>query len=160
MSHTVYIALGTNLGDRLENLQAAVQALAPEVRPVAVSPVYETPPWGYWDQPAFLNQALQAETGLPPVELLGFLKRLENELGRRPSFHFGPRLIDLDILFYDDWILDSPGLVIPHPHLAERAFVLVPLADLAPDLRHPLLGLTVREMLAKVDTQEIHLYQG
>ncbi len=99
--------------------------------------------------------AVEAETGLPPVELLAYLKRLETELGRRPSIRYGPRLIDLDLLFYDDLVLDSPSLVLPHPRLHERAFVLVPLADLAPDLLHPRLGQTVRQLLAAVDTTGI-----
>ncbi len=101
---------------------------------------------------------LSGETDLPPVELLKALKRLEVELGRQPNFHYGPRLIDLDILFYDQQILQTPELTLPHAHLAERAFVLAPLADLAPDLRHPLLGKSVRELLAGVDTAGVALY--
>ena len=118
-------------------MQAACSALAPSVQLLQASPVYETPPWGFLDQPAFLNQVLQAETGLPPLDLLAFLKDLETELGRQPNFRYGPRLIDMDILLYDDLVLSLPGLEIPHPRLAERAFVLVPLADLAPDLCYP-----------------------
>ncbi len=144
MSHTVYLGLGTNLGDRLANLQAVravftplQTALAPSVRLLQASPIYETEPWGFLDQPAFLNQVLQAETDLPPLDLLAYLKDLEMQLGRQPNFRYGPRLIDIDILLYDDLVLSLPGLEIPHPRLAERAFVLVPLADLAPDLRYP-----------------------
>ena len=160
MTHTVFIALGANLGDRLANLNAAVEAMPPSLRPVAASPVYETQPWGYSDQPVFLNQVVQAETGLDPFELLAFLKGLENRLGRQAAFRYGPRSIDLDILFYDDLILETRGLVIPHPHLAERAFVLVPLADLAPNLHHPVLGLRVRELLDKVDRQGVRVFSG
>ena len=160
MSHTVYIALGTNLGDRAPNLRAALAALSPATRVLVVSPVYETPPWGYSDQPAFLNQVAQAETDLSPHELLADLKRLEGELGRQPSFRNGPRLIDLDILFYDDLVLDSPPLVIPHPRIPERAFVLVPLADLAPNLQHPVSGKTVRELLQAVDRSGIRPFIG
>lgn len=154
----IYIALGTNLGDRLANLNAAIRAMAPEVSVLACSPVYQTPPWGYADQPEFLNQVIQAETSLAPEHLLAFLKRLEGDLGRVPTFLYGPRLIDLDILFYNDQVIDTPPLVIPHPRLAERAFVLVPLADLAPELRHPVLGKAISELLKEVDTSEVHLY--
>ena len=159
MSHCVYIALGSNLGDRLANLQAAQVALLPDVRPLAASPVYETPPWGYLDQPAFLNQVLEADTNLEPEDLLNFLKRLEVELGRQPGARYGPRLIDLDILFYDDLVLQSPRLTIPHPTLHKRAFVLVPLADLAPSLKHPILGQTIADLLEQVDRTGIVPYQ-
>jgi 2-amino-4-hydroxy-6-hydroxymethyldihydropteridine diphosphokinase len=155
VNHTVYLALGTNLGDRRANLRAAKEALAPEVSVVSQSPVYQTPPWGYTDQPAFLNQVVQAETDLSPQALLAYLKRLETELGRQPTFRYGPRQIDLDILFYDDLILNEDGLTIPHPRLQERAFVLVPLADLAPDMEHPLLGKTIKQLLAEVDRSGI-----
>jgi 2-amino-4-hydroxy-6-hydroxymethyldihydropteridine diphosphokinase len=158
MSHQIYLALGTNLGDRLANLSLAVQSLPPAVRPRSVSPVYQTPPWGYLDQPAFLNQVLQAHTDLAPLDLLDFLKRLETQLGRRPGLRYGPRLIDLDILLYDDLQLETPALTIPHPRLAERAFVLQPLADLAPDLRPPGSVAAIREMLARVDRSGIQLY--
>jgi 2-amino-4-hydroxy-6-hydroxymethyldihydropteridine diphosphokinase len=152
---TIYLALGSNIGDRGDNLRRAVAALAPEVQVASESPVYETPAWGYQDQPPFLNMALQAETSLPPEALLAHVKRLEIGLGRTPSFHWGPRLIDIDILFYDDLILDTPDLTIPHPRLHERAFVLVPLNNLAPRLVHPVLGQTVSELLASVDTAGI-----
>lgn len=159
MSHTVYLALGTNLGNRLANLSAALQALPPAVQLLSASPVYQTPPWGYLDQPAFLNQVIRAQTALSPLELLDFLKRLETRLGRLPGVRYGPRLIDLDILLYDDLQLETPGLTIPHPRLAERAFVLVPLADLAPDLCPPGASLTVSQMLAQVDRSGIERYR-
>ena len=155
MTHTVYIALGTNLGERLNNLLAAIEAMAPEVSVLAESHIYETPPWGYEDQPAFLNMVVKAETGLEPEALLNFLKQLEVELGREQNFRWGPRLIDLDILFYDDLILDTPPLVIPHPRLHERAFVLVPLADVAPDLTHPVFQRSVNDLLVEIDPQGI-----
>lgn len=157
MTHDIYLALGTNLGDRLANLRAALRSLPPDVQPVSVSRVFETPPWGFADQPAFLNMALHARTTLEPGSLLRKLKTLEVELGRGETFRWGPRVIDLDILFYDDLVLDTPPLVIPHPRLHERGFVLVPLADIAPDLVHPILGKTVRELLADVDAGEIVL---
>lgn len=157
MTHDIYLALGTNLGDRLANLRAALRSLPPDVQPVSVSRVFETPPWGFADQPAFLNMALHARTTLEPGSLLRKLKTLEVELGRGETFRWGPRVIDLDILFYDDLVLDTPPLVIPHPRLHERGFVLVPLADIAPDLVHPALGKTVRQLLADVDAGEIML---
>lgn len=157
MAH-VYLALGTNLGDRLANLAAARRAFAPQVTLLAESPIYETPPWGVVDQPMFLNQVVAARTELPPLELLALLKRLELELGRRPGVRYGPRLIDMDILFYDDLVMRAPDLEIPHPRLAQRAFVLVPLADLAPDLRHPGLGARVRDLLANLDASGVRPY--
>lgn len=156
--NTIYLALGTNLGDRLANLRAAVAALPPKVHPLTESPIYETPPWGYFDQPAFLNMVVRAHTRLPPLPLLAYLKHLETRLGRIPTFRYGPRQIDIDILFYDDLILNCPELVIPHPRLHERAFVLVPLADLAPDLLHPLLHQTIDQLLAEVDRSDITLF--
>ncbi len=151
MAHTVYLALGTNLGDRLSNLKAALEALPLDVRPVAASRIYETAPWGVADQPDFLNQVVQAETELSPQDLLAYLKSLEKSLGRQPSIRYGPRLIDLDILLYDDLALKTPQLTIPHARLAERAFVLVPLADLAGDYCHPVLKKMVKELLLGLD---------
>jgi len=158
MEHTVYIALGTNLGDRSANLRAAIESLPPKVTVLNKSHVYETPPWGYEDQPAFLNMVIKAETDLEPDALLAYLKQLEVELGREGNFRWGPRLIDLDILFYDDLVLDTPPLVIPHPRLHERAFVLVPLMDVASDILHPVLQKKVLDLLDKIDRQGITCY--
>ena len=156
---TVYLALGTNLGDRIANLQAAIAALPVWMHLLASSPVYETEPWGYTDQPAFLNQVVAGETRLSPEDLLSPLKNLEATLGRKPTFRYGPRAIDIDILMYADRILDTPTLVLPHPRLHERAFVLVPLADIAPDLMHPRLRKSVVELLAEVDRKGVELFQ-
>ena len=146
----IILSLGTNLGDREANLRNAIPALAPTVRVTRESRVYETAPWGFEDQPSFLNMGVEGETDLPPLELLKFLKTLETELGRTPTFRYGPRLIDLDILFYDDLILQTPELTIPHPKLHERAFVLMPLVDLAPDFVHPVLQWTIADLLSSL----------
>lgn len=160
MAHFIYLALGTNLGERLDNLRAAINAFAPQIHVLEESRVYETEPWGYTDQPAFLNMAVRAETDLSASDLLGRLNELEASLGRTPSFRNGPRLIDLDILFYDDIILDTPGLVIPHARLHERAFVLVPLAEVAPGLVHPVLGRSVAQMLEILDRRGVTLFKA
>jgi 2-amino-4-hydroxy-6-hydroxymethyldihydropteridine diphosphokinase len=146
--HIVYLALGSNLGNRVENLKEAVAALSPQMDVKAKSQVYETPPWGYEDQPRFLNQVLKVQTYLQPEPLLKHIKRLEVALGRKASFRNGPRLIDIDLLFYDDVVLNTPLLTLPHPHMHERGFVLLPLMDIAPDLVHPVKGKSVREMVA------------
>jgi len=152
----IYIALGTNLGDRVANLRAAIESLAPDVKVLRASTIYETPPWGYTDQPAFLNMVIEAESSLHPRALLDYLKEKEKSLGRVESFRYGPRQIDLDILFYDDLVLDEEDLTIPHPRLHERAFVLVPLAELAPELVHPVLGEKVKDLLNAVESDDIH----
>ena len=144
--HIVYLALGTNLGDRPANLKQAIAALTPQMEVKAKSQVYETPPWGFEDQPKFLNQVIKANTYLDPEPLLKHLKRLEVALGRKESFPNGPRLIDMDILFYDDLVLEKPSLVLPHPRLHERGFVLLPLLEIAPNLVHPVHKKSVREM--------------
>ncbi len=159
MSHNIYLALGTNTGDRLANLRAAIGSLPPQVLVRTQSSIYETEPWGYTAQPAFLNMALHAETDFSPLELLTHLKFLEQTLGRVPSFRNGPRLIDMDILFYDDLILETPTLVIPHLRLHERAFVLIPLMDIAPGLVHPGLGRSVAQLVETVDCRGVSLFR-
>ena len=146
--HEVLLALGSNLGDRLANLRAAIAGLAPIVAVDAASPVYETAPMYDTDQGRYLNMAVRGRTVLAPRALLDALKALERRVGRVRSRRYGPRSIDLDIVFYADRIVDEPGLEIPHPRMAERAFVLAPAADIAADWRHPRTGLTVAAHLA------------
>jgi 2-amino-4-hydroxy-6-hydroxymethyldihydropteridine diphosphokinase len=159
MEHVVYLALGTNLGDRSANLQAAVAALPRMLNIERISPIYETPPWGLIEQPMFLNLVIEGRTSLDPRELLDGLKNLETELGRVAGPRWGPRKIDLDILFFDDLVIDLPGMTIPHPHLHERVFVLVPLVDIAPGLCHPVLHKTVSEILGLLDATGVKLYE-
>lgn len=156
-SHRVFIALGSNLGDREKNLGAAILLLSSFISVQKISPIYETEPWGFKDQPSFLNQVLEGLTRFKPITLLKRLKSIEKKLGRKPGIRYGPRLIDLDILFYDDLILDEPGLAIPHPRLHERSFVLVPLENIAPCLVHPVLNQTIHELLQKVDGTGVKL---
>jgi len=159
MPQNVFIGSGSNLGDRLAELTKAVGLLSPDVRMVKASRVYETPPWGFKSQPAFLNQVLQAKTELDPPALLKYLKRIEVKMGRKATFRYGPRVIDLDILFYGSLIYSLDNLQIPHPMAAERAFVLVPLLELAPDFIHPMNGKTITELARAVDSSGITIYE-
>jgi 2-amino-4-hydroxy-6-hydroxymethyldihydropteridine diphosphokinase len=142
---TVFLALGTNLGDRLQNLNEALERLAPYVTVEAVSQVYETAPAYVLDQPRFLNAALRGRTSLAPFELLDTLKRIEQDVGRVEGIRYGPRMLDLDILLYADQVIDTPRLKVPHERMAERAFVLVPLAELAADLVPPQWQETIKQ---------------
>ena len=158
-THTAFIGLGSNLGERRLNLERASALFLPQVQAVRFSSVWQTAPWGFEHQPQYLNQTAQVTTGLSPAELLTYLKHIERVLGRKPSFKYGPRLIDLDILFYDDLVHEEPGLSIPHTRLAERAFVLVPLNEIAPDHMHPVLQMRVSELAAQVDAAGVSLYE-
>jgi 2-amino-4-hydroxy-6-hydroxymethyldihydropteridine diphosphokinase len=137
MSQLVYLSLGSNVGDREGNLRAAVAQLRSAIRVEAVSSLYETEPVGVTDQPAFLNLAVAAHTDLAPRQLLEAVKRVERRVGRKPTYRWGPRVIDIDIVLYDALILETPELTLPHARLAERAFVLVPLAEIAPEAVEP-----------------------
>jgi 2-amino-4-hydroxy-6-hydroxymethyldihydropteridine diphosphokinase len=156
---TVYLSLGSNLGDREQMLQSALDRLhAPDLRIVRVSSVYETEPVGLKEQRFFLNLVAEAETDLFPLLLLSRIQKAELQLGRKRSGPpNGPRSIDIDILLYGRATVHSAHLDIPHPRLHERRFVLGPLVELAPDLRHPTLGRTMRELLASLEGQKITL---
>src|SRR5215210_3826053 len=145
---TAYIALGSNLGDRMATLRTAVTRLGALGRITGVSNLYETEPIGYLEQPAFLNAVVVLETALAPVDLLRALLDVERDLGRARSFPNAPRTLDLDLLLVDDVILETAELTLPHPRLHERAFVLVPLAELAPAMVHPVSGQTMRQLLS------------
>ncbi|OJX76792.1 2-amino-4-hydroxy-6-hydroxymethyldihydropteridine diphosphokinase [Magnetospirillum sp. 64-120] len=145
---SVFLGLGTNLGDRAGNLRMAVKALTGLGDVTSISRVYETAPLYVLDQPAFLNMAVRLETRLAPLDLLESLKDLEEELGRVASRRYGPRQIDLDILIYDGVVLETERLSIPHPRLAERRFALAPLADIAAQVVHPVTGATIAQLLA------------
>jgi 2-amino-4-hydroxy-6-hydroxymethyldihydropteridine diphosphokinase len=153
---TVYLSLGSNLGEREQKLQAALDRLtATGVTVKRVSSVYETEPVDFKDQPYFLNLAAEAETSLFPMMLLSKIQKIELELGRRRAGPpKGPRAIDIDILFYGGFRIQSARLLIPHPRMHERRFVLAPMAELAPGLRHPTLRTTMRELLANLEGQK------
>ncbi len=147
---TVYIGLGSNLGNREDNCRNAMNHLTESgIKILKRSSLLETEPWGVLDQPKFINMAVQAETDLGPEQLLLLLKRIEQKMGRTPSARWGPRAIDMDILLYDDHTINTPDLEIPHPRLHERDFVLRPLAEIAPDLIHPVLKKSIRELLRR-----------
>jgi 2-amino-4-hydroxy-6-hydroxymethyldihydropteridine diphosphokinase len=153
--------MGSNQGDREANLRRGLDELRTHLTLRSVSSIYETEPVGVVDQPAFLNLAAGAETALEPAALLRLVKDIEREVGRRPSYRWGPRVLDIDILLYGDLTVDDAELVIPHREMTNRAFVLVPLAEIAPDVVHPRLGMTVRELAARVPGRDtVRPYQG
>lgn len=158
----VYMGLGSNLGDREGFIRAAIEALerAPQLRVVRRARLYESQPLGVTDQPWFLNTVVELETTLSPRELLARCKQIERALGRQDRERYGPREIDLDILLYGDIVLHEPDLIIPHPELHRRRFVLVPLLELAPQQIHPATRQPLRRALAALDdAQEVNLYR-
>jgi 2-amino-4-hydroxy-6-hydroxymethyldihydropteridine diphosphokinase len=156
MNKTAYIALGSNLGCKRDNIAQAIQLMAalPGVKINKISSLYETEPWGKTDQEKFINQVIEIETSLQPMDLLQELQKIEIKMGRQRKEKWGPRLIDLDILLYGNEVMNDPHLTIPHPRMRERLFVLVPLAEIGADIQFPEDGAAVEEVLSSVLVRE------
>ncbi len=150
----VYLGLGSNLGDRMDNLLQGLKILGRRINLTKVSSIYESDPWGYVDQPAFLNCVCEGVTSQTSHEVLRVLKETERLVGREPTFPGGPRIFDADLLFHYQLVVDEPHLQVPHPRLAERAFVLLPMVEIAPDFVHPLMGKDVKELLSEAKGRE------
>lgn len=161
MTNGVYLLSGSNLGDRMANMLRALELIKQEAGEiVAQSRLYETAAWGIENQSAFLNQVMEIRTALSPQQLLERLLAIEKKMGRERRQKWGERLIDLDILYYKDQVIEEPGLQIPHPHLQERRFTLVPLCELVPLLPHPILGKTQQQLLAECpDPLEVKVFE-
>ncbi len=148
---TAYIGIGSNLGSREDNCKAAIRHLIDDgIKILRISSGIETEPWGVKEQPKFINMAVQVKTDLDPESLLRSLKNIETRLGRSPGTRWGPRVIDLDILLYNDLVMKTDKLEIPHPRISERDFVLAPLAEIAPDLVHPVLKKSIKSLLLEL----------
>lgn len=147
----IYLSLGSNLGDRAAHLRLALRELEDRIDIRRVSSLYTTDPVGVTDQPEFFNVAVEADTELEPVELLATVKQIERDVGRRPTFRWGPRVLDIDILLYDDRMLETEELTIPHREMMNRAFVLIPLAEIAPNVIHPVAQRTTADLAAAVE---------
>ena len=150
----VYLGIGSNLEDRQANMEKALKLLGDTLQIELVSSIYETEPVGYVEQPMFLNAVCRGQTELGPLQLLSLVKGIEASLGRVSSFPNAPRTIDVDIIFYGNMIMQTPELTIPHPRLEERAFVLIPLLEIAPDLRHPVSEESIKDLAARVQERE------
>jgi len=154
--HTAYLSVGSNLGDKLENCRYGIACLTrcADVRLIDQSPIYQTEPVDYQNQDWFVNYAVKIETVLDPLALLNFLKSIERAAGRVPhAIRFGPRVLDLDIILYDDVVQNDSRLTLPHPRMHKRRFVLKPICDIAPDINHPVLQQTMRYLLENLDEE-------
>jgi 2-amino-4-hydroxy-6-hydroxymethyldihydropteridine diphosphokinase len=148
----VFLSIGSNLGSREENCLKAVDALSREgIKVIKVSGVYHTRAWGYKDQPDFVNIAVECFTNLPPETLLKKIKAIERALGRKETFRWGPRVVDIDILFYGEEVIETEQLKVPHPYIAERDFVLLPMAEIAPGFVHPVLKKDMKTLLGELN---------
>jgi 2-amino-4-hydroxy-6-hydroxymethyldihydropteridine diphosphokinase len=153
--HVVFLSLGSNLGDRRRQLQRALDLLSQQMTIEQISSVYDTAPMLVTEQPRFLNLVCRARTALSPHDVLALLKSTEQQMGRTAGIRYGPRVIDIDLLFYDALVLDTPSLTLPHPRIAERAFVLLPLAEIAPAFVHPALNRTVADLAQQVAEADV-----
>lgn len=156
MNKTIYLSLGSNVGNRQSHLKVATHLFFPKIKVIKKSPIYETEPWGYTDQDKFLNQVIEANTELSPKDLLAYIKNIEKKIGRSKTFKNGPREIDIDILFYANEYISSPNLTIPHPRIQERAFVLIPLSDIAKNLIYNPTQQTISEMASLISSVGIN----
>lgn len=160
MAHSVYISIGSNIGDLLDNCCQAIGALQsdPDIRVIERSPFYRTAPVDFREQDWFLNAALKLRTAVQPLQLLKRMQAVQRKLGRKAdTVRFGPRIIDMDIIFYGDQVLETTELILPHPRMHKRRFVLQPICDIDPTIVHPLLGVSVQDLLNQLvtDDQEI-----
>jgi len=154
MNHTAYISVGSNLGDKMANCRKGIFGLGQTggVEVVRVAPCYRTAPVDFLDQEWFVNTVVKIETSLSPANLLRKLKSIETQIGRKPPpVRFGPRILDLDVVLYDDVVMELENLVLPHPRMHERRFVLQPFCDIDPDVVHPVLGQTITDLLMQLD---------
>ena len=155
--HTIVLALGTNMGEKENNISEAIHLLEEKVHDIRRAKLYHSRAVGYENQPDFINTAISGTPNLSPNELLEFTQQIEKNIGRIFRFHWGPREIDVDIIFYDDLALSSEKLTIPHPKMHERDFVLSPINDICPDFLHPILKNTVSELFDKLDSSQLSI---